>query len=147
MKIAQQLPQFKKERALLILTGTQEAEFYVAGDGNTERIEAFRIPHIRYSDKEGLAVRPGKTGVTGGNLKSVKEHYRQQFSAKFKQSAKDIIARIKPTQLVIISPIVSEVEALLPVSTKKLVRLRLRKNLCEQHPEHIFEHIAKAIAK
>lgn len=147
MKIAQQFPQFKKERALLIVTGTQEAEFYLAGDGVVEKIETFRIPRIRYSDREGLAVRTGKTGVTGGSSKSLKDQYRQEFAAKFKVSAKDVITRTTPTQITIISPVIAEVEQLLPATTKKLVRMRLKKNLCERHAEEILGHIQKELAK
>lgn len=147
MKIAQQFPQFKKERALLILTGTQDAEFYLAGDGAIERIESFRIPRIRFSDKEGLSVKTGKTGVTGGSAHSTKERYQQEFAAKFKVSAKDIIGRTIPTQIAIVSPIINEIEQLLPTTSKKTVSIRLRKNLCERHPEEILEHIKKALAK
>lgn len=147
MKIAQQFPQFKKERALVILTGTQEAEFYLAGDGSMEKIETFRIPRIRYSGNEGLSVRTGKTGVTGGGSKSTKEQYQQEFTAKFKTSAKDVIARVTPTQLLVVSPVVAEVEALLPAPAKKLIKVRLRKNLCERHPEEILEHIKKEMSK
>lgn len=147
MKIAQQFPQFKKERALVILTGTQEAEFYLAGDGSMDKIEMFRIPRIKYSDKEGLSVRTGKTGVTGGGSRSVKEQYQQDFTAKFKATAKDVITRIKPTQIVIVSPIMGEIEQMLPVASKKAVNMRLKKNLCERHPEEILEHIKKASSK
>ena len=147
MKIAQQFPQFKKERALVILTGTQEAEFYLAGDGVIEKIETFRIPRIRYSDKEGLSVRTGKTGVTGGSSKTTKEQYQQEFTAKFRTAAKDIVGRVTPTQIVLVSPIVGEVEALLPVAVKKIVAMRIKKNLCERHPEEILEHIKKKIIK
>ncbi len=147
MKIAQQFPQFKKERALLILTGTQEAEFYLAGDGSMEKIETFRIPRIRYSGNEGLSVRTGKTGVTGGGSKSTKEQYQQEFTAKFRSSAKDVVARMMPTQLYVVSPVVAEVEALLPAQAKKLIKVRLRKNLCERHPEEILEHIQKELNK
>lgn len=147
MKIAQQFPQFKKERALLIVTGTQEAEFYLAGDGSVEKIETFRIPRIRYSDKEGLAVRTGKTGVTGGGSHSTKEQYRQAFAAKFKASAKDVIARTTPTHIMIVSPIIADIEQLLPTTAKKLVRVRLRKNLCERHAEEILGRIQKELGK
>ena len=147
MKIAQQFPQFKKERALLILTGTQEAEFYLAGDGLIEKIESFRIPRIKFSDKEGLSVRTGKTGVTGGGSNSAKEQYKQQFDAKFKNSVKEVIGRTIPTQIAIISPIVGEIEQMLPVASKKAVNMRLRKNLCERHPEEILGHIQKVLSK
>jgi len=147
MKIAQQFPQFKKERALLILTGTQEAEFYLAGDGLMEKVEMFRIPRIRYSGNEGLAVRPGKTGVTGGSSKSTKEQYQQEFAAKFKTAIKQVAARTMPTQITIISPIMGEIEQMLPIASKKSVTMRLKKNLCERHPEEILGHIQKALGK
>lgn len=147
MKIAQQFPQFKKERALMILTGTQEAEFYLAGDGSMEKVEMFRIPRIKYSDKEGLSVRTGKTGVTGGGSGSVKEQYQQEFTAKFKGTAKDVITRVMPTQIMIVSPIIGEVEQLLPATAKKLVVMQLKKNLCERHMEEILEHVKKALGK
>ena len=147
MKIAQQFPQFKKERALLVVTGTQEAEFYLAGDGVIEKIESFRIPRIHYSDKEGLAVRTGKTGVTGGSSRSVKEQYQQAFISKLKSTAKDVVVRTMPTQVAIISPVIAEVEQLLPAAAKKLVRMRLKKNLCERHAEEILGHIQKELSK
>lgn len=147
MKIPQQFPQFKKERVLLIVTGTQEAEFYHAGDGSLEKAEMFRIPRIRYTGDEGMNVRTGKTGVTGGGSKSTKEQYQQEFDAKFKSVAKSVLARLVPTQIVIISPVVAEVEGLLPTTVKKLITVRLRKNLCEKHAEEILEHIQKAMSK
>lgn len=147
MKIAQQFPQFKKERALIVVTGTQEAEFYIAADGVIEKIETFRIPRIKYSDKEGLSVRTGKTGVTGGGSHSVKEQYQQAFVAKFKIAAKDTIARTLPTQILIISPVIAEVEGLLPTQAKKLVCMRLKKNVCERHAEEILGHVKKELDK
>lgn len=147
MKIAQQFPQFKKERVVLIVTGTQEAEFYLAGDGSMEKVEMFRIPRIRYSGNEGLAVRTGKTGVTGGGSKSTKEQYQKEFAAKFKATAKDVITRTVPTQIAIISPIMGEVEQMMPPAARKAVVMRLKKNLCERHPEEILEHIKKVLSK
>ena len=132
---------------LLIVTGTQEAEFYLAGDGLIEKVEMFRIPRIRYSGNEGLAVRTGKTGVTGGSSKSTKEQYQKEFTAKFRATAKDVIARTTPTQITIISPVMGEVEQLLPVASKKSVTMRLKKNLCERHPEELLEHVKKILSK
>ncbi|EKD23803.1 MAG: hypothetical protein ACD_81C00180G0005 [uncultured bacterium] len=147
MKIAQQFPQFKKERALLIVTGTQEAEFYLAGDGVIEKIEMFRVPKIKFSDREGLSVRTGKTGVTGGSSNSPKELYQQAFVAKFKVTAKDVVTRVLPTQITIISPVIAEIEQLLPVTAKKLVTMRLKKNVCERHMEEILGHVQKELSK
>lgn len=129
------------------MTGTQEAEFYLAGDGSIEKVETFRIPRIRYSGDEGLSVRTGKTGVTGGGSKSMKGQYQQEFTARFRSSAKDVIARVKPTQLLVISRVAVEVEDLLPAMARKLIKVRLRKNLCERHPEEILKHIQKELIK
>lgn len=147
MKISQQFPQFKKERALWILTGTQEAEFHLAGDGVVEKLEMFRLPRIKYSDTESRAVRVGKTGVSGGGSKSVKEQYQQEFATKFKGSIKDIISRTMPTRIIVISPIAGDIEEMLPVAARKLIDTKIKKNLCERHPEEILEHIGKATKK
>lgn len=147
MKISHQFPQFKKERALLVLTGTQEAEFYLAGDGMIEKLEMFRLPRIKYSDTESRAVRVGKTGVSGGGSKSVKEQYQQEFATKFKGSIKDIVGRTMPTRIIIVSPIAGDIEDMLPVAAKKLVNTKIKKNLCERHPEEILEHIQKTLHK
>lgn len=53
MKIPLHLEQFKEERALLLVTGKQDAVIYKASEGFLEKVDSFKIPRPHYSDNEG----------------------------------------------------------------------------------------------
>ncbi|EKD43847.1 MAG: hypothetical protein ACD_72C00097G0001, partial [uncultured bacterium] len=52
MKIPAQLPQFVKEQAFLLVSGTQAADFYLATEGEIVKVGQVKLPKVHYSDRE-----------------------------------------------------------------------------------------------
>jgi hypothetical protein len=63
MKIPKEFPQFKDEKALIVVAGKQEALIYQAKDGVLERIDEIKVETPHYSDHEGEFRRRGKAGI------------------------------------------------------------------------------------
>ena len=61
----------KKEDALLLVTGKQDAVIYKASDGNLEKIDVFKLPTPRYSDNEGNGGATGKGTGRGKGARSM----------------------------------------------------------------------------
>lgn len=74
MRIPNQLPQFKREKALILVTGKQDAIFYSAYNGELDRLDAFKIPRPKYSDNEGhYKVRGKGTTLSTGATRELRD--------------------------------------------------------------------------
>lgn len=52
MHIPQKFPQYIGERALFIITGSEEAKLYIAADGEINSVDAFRVRPAAYDASE-----------------------------------------------------------------------------------------------
>lgn len=52
MRIPQKFPQYVGERALFIVTGSEDAKLYLAGDGEIAKVAAFRVKPPVFDTKE-----------------------------------------------------------------------------------------------
>jgi hypothetical protein len=63
MLVPQTLPQFNNRKALVVVTGKQDARFYRISEGIFIEFDNFKIPRPHYSDKEGY-FRSRSKGIT-----------------------------------------------------------------------------------
>ncbi len=145
MKISEKLPQFKKEKVLIIVTGNHVADFYYAKDKEIEKIESIEITTPHYSDREGFFKTSGRGEVyeTGSVYEPQKQEERKKFLKKLKETANHILKNNKITQVYIYSPdyILNEVKQNLPQSLKKKVKDTFEGNYHKTHPFKLLEKI------
>ncbi len=79
MKIPESFYQFKNEKALVIISGTERGEIFSCSDGEMENISSVAAEKVKYSDKEGAYI--GKVGLFRGGsvLDDVNEKERSRF--------------------------------------------------------------------
>jgi hypothetical protein len=87
MKITNTLPQFENTNALLLVSGTQRAEAYRAGDGVIDKIVEFRASLPEHSDRPDMKVRSvgGQTLGMSSTHENVQEDMEREFIADFKR--------------------------------------------------------------
>ncbi|MDX1535708.1 MAG: hypothetical protein R3346_03045 [Candidatus Spechtbacterales bacterium] len=93
MQIEQTLPQFENKLTLVIVTGHQAAEFYVALNGKIEKESEIKVPNPEYSDREGYFKRSGH-GLSFGSG-SVVEPKNKKVEKKFLKDLEEEVLSIK----------------------------------------------------
>ena len=146
MKIPRKLPQFSRTTAYIIVAGKQDAAFYSASDGIIERLDAFKIPRPRYSDKEGRFGVRGKGGgnVTGGVLELRDEDIIRDFIKELKVRLKSAPS-FEHIYLFAPADTKNRIAAALQNSWKEKVRATIVGNYYYRHPLIILEKIAQEI--
>jgi hypothetical protein len=106
MKISQELPQFENKKALIITTGEQEAEFYLASNGEIEKIDSFRFEEPTYSDREGHFESRGGGNVYGSGsvYEPKKQRNRIEFRKRLENALDTIYKNYKIDSLYVFSP-------------------------------------------
>ncbi len=81
MKITRDLPQFQNKKALIVVTGFHEADFYIVAMARMEKIGEFKLLYPHYSDKEGFfeTAGHGKVLESGSVLEKDKVESRRRF--------------------------------------------------------------------
>jgi len=81
MEIPSQFYQFTDEKALVIVSGTEEAKLFGAHDGEMDHLETIKTRKISYSDREGFFASrgQGKTFGAGSVMEDVDEKERKEF--------------------------------------------------------------------
>ena len=138
------LSQFKNKKALLVVTGLHEADFYIAKDGNLQKTGDFKLLNPHYSDKEGFFERSGHGRVleTGSVLETNKIEIRHRFLKGMDKILDSIVKRQKITDIYLFSPnfVVNELTQLLPKEDRKKIRYIFIGNYTHMHP---FQLLAK----
>jgi hypothetical protein len=107
MKISERFYQFKNEKALIIVSGTERAEIFACSNGEMDKISSIAAEKIEYSDKEGTYI--GKRGLFRGGslLDDVDEKEKSVFLkllgeeyARLKSGGYDYIALMAPKESV-----------------------------------------------
>ena len=93
MKISKTLPQLENTHALIIVSGTQHAEAYRAGDGVIDQIVEFRATLPEHSDRPDMKVRSvgGQTLGMSSTHENVRDEMEREFIADFKKQT-DMLA-------------------------------------------------------
>src|SRR3989344_1938536 len=142
MKITQNLPQFDNDVVLIVVTGKQEAKFYLAQDGEIERIADFELETPHYSDREGAVVRggSGRRGqgrfATGLAATHQKEKMHNDFLKTCKEHLAKILPTIKATKLYLFSPsyVGKDVMELFPANVQKNTKWIAKGIYISKHP-------------
>ncbi len=99
MKIKQDLPQFKNERALIISTGDQSGVLFYAHKGEIEKIEELKEELPQYSDKAGSFMTRVKQGLStfstiggaGVTYERKEEKAQEEFLRMLKSAVKHTV--------------------------------------------------------
>lgn len=147
MNISEKYPQFEDEKALLIITGKQDAEFYLAHKGVLEKIEGFEIPRIAYSDNEGF-MKKGRLGMfmgAGYVREDKKRAMRYKFLNLLESYLKDVTKKHSPASVYLFCPayVMQAVKAIIPYPLKEQPIKSFTGDYHKQHPFKILEKIQK----
>jgi hypothetical protein len=147
MKISKKLLQFTDEKAILAVTGKQEAIFYRAHNGEIEKINEIKIESPKYSDKEGFfKTRMKGAGVirAGSVLKPKKWKVINEFNRKFLSELKKIFKIEKNIiSLYLFSPPYAHkiIENEIPPTIRKHLKILIKGDYCHKLPFEILEKI------
>ncbi len=145
MKITRDLPQFQNQKALIVVTGLHEADFYIAKNGRIEKIGEFKLLYPHYSDKEGFFETAGHGRVleSGSVLETNKVEIRHRFLKEMDKILDDIIKRKGITDIYIFTPstIKDELKKLLPKDDRKKIKHAFEGNFTKLHPFQLLSMI------
>ena len=105
MKIPEEFYQFKNEKALIIVSGTERAKIFACSNGEMDNIASVAAEKTEYSDKEVTYI--GKEGLFRGGsvLNDINEKERNDFLklmgeeyARLKSGEYDYIALMAPKE-------------------------------------------------
>lgn len=144
MKLPQKFPQFEDEKALIVVAGQMEADFYLLFNGEINKISSFKVEKPRYSDREGFVVRrAGGITIGGGPSYNVsKEKIKIEFSKEFKKAIKPLLSDKKISRIYLFaeSYVVNEIKDLLSSFSGQL-KLIGRGNYLKTKPLDLLEKI------
>ncbi|PIR58106.1 MAG: hypothetical protein COU71_00345 [Parcubacteria group bacterium CG10_big_fil_rev_8_21_14_0_10_38_31] len=146
MKITQKLHQFTGEKALIIITGAQEADFHIASDGEVNKIDSFKLEKIHFSDDEGFFGRAGNGGkvASSGSVKEpLKEEYRQEFLKDLTTHLESIESNQEITDVYLLTPdyLYKMVEEAMSKKLQNKIKLTVKGNYYHEHPFELIEKI------
>lgn len=143
MKITRNLPQFAGRKALLVVTGLHEADFYIARSGEIQKIGDFRLLYPHYSDKEGFfeSAGHGRVFESGSVLEIDKIEIRHRFLKEMDRMLDKIVVGEDVTDIYILTPdyMKNELTKLLPKEDRKKIRYIFLGNYTHFHPFQILE--------
>jgi len=145
MLIPANLPAFSGEKALLIVTGQQDAIFYLAQNGILKSIDSFLIEAPKYSDREGHF----KTRAGGKILhfravfEKRKERIIADFIKEFQKRFSAISKKFRFDKLYIYSPshMHTYIRKALPKAFQKKITMEIEGNHFKTHPLTLLKKI------
>ena len=149
MLIPQKLPQFETGAALIIATGTEEADFYLANEGEINKVDSFELEKDNYSDREDVGKVGGAGGhgyETGARFERMHKMQRINFLKEFKAHLKSATAGNKLKSVYLFAPaeVYKELKAALPASLQKVMRRTEKGNVHKEGPIKLLQRIQKA---
>lgn len=102
MNISQRFSRLKNERAFLISTGEQVAEFYKVENAKLEKLDNLKIKNPEYTDNEGHY--PTLSGVYGAVNDGMAQYIQKSFLHEFKQRIKNLFERYDYKKIYLFSP-------------------------------------------
>jgi hypothetical protein len=146
MKISKELPQFDGEKALVLVTGMENAKIFVAENGTIEEVESFRVEKPHYSDREGhFETRKGGKVIGSGSVYEEKDettvmHFAQELESKLVRFRNESI-----TKLFLFTPgyIVASIRRAIPLSLIAKTEGVIKGNFLDYHPFDLLKKIEK----
>jgi len=145
MKISKKLPQFEGKNGLIIVCSSQEADFYLAHDGQVDKLLHFKLEKPKFSDREDYASRGSRVFESGAKIESVKKEERINFAKTFKEETKQLASEYKVDAVYLFAPstICKDLQKILPVVLKKKLILTLNGNFQKDKLDDILKKVVK----
>lgn len=153
MQISNEFPQFENETAVLLVTGGQTLECYIARGGNIEKRKdySFETPNPHYSDDEGFFKRQGKKMIFGWGAprEFPKEKVRKEFLGELEGKLAELEKEVDVDQVFLFAPDYNMklVRKRLPKKMQQAVNLTFEGDFNKQHPFKLLEKITAAVAE
>ncbi len=149
MKIPAEFPQFEDKKVLIVATGAQDADIYLASNGILDKVVYFRIPRRRYSDKEGFfssRTKIGKRGMgiaSGADREYPKEAAIQDFLNRLEAELKTTSKKEKISYVCLFSPdyMMKMVKSVFPADLRDKVKISITGNFSQHRPIELLEKI------
>ena len=141
MRIPSKFPQFEDENVLLVATGAQDTDIYIASNGVMDKVVSFRIPRRRYSDKEGFSVQ--KSGVSGSAREYPKEAAIKEFLNRLENELKAVSKKQKISYVCLFSPdyMRKMVESVFPAVLRNKIKISVAGNFPKLSPVLLLKKI------
>jgi hypothetical protein len=144
MKISKDLPQFKEEKALLIVSGEKEGKLFIVNNGEIKEVDSIKMVP-QYSEREGYFERKGKGKFFGSGsvYEEKKKETRRVFIKKIGKSLEKAFQKEKPNEAYLFSSkhMMKNVKGSLPASVSKVLKETFKGNYNDQHPFKLLEKI------
>ena len=144
MKIPEKHHQFENQTALIITTGTKDAAFYIARDGEINAVESFRVEKPKYTDIEGHFERRGEAGTYKAGSPydptDKNEKAESDFLKELGEELKNVSKHHRIDQLIIFTPghAKNEVQKLIPYELSKAEQVLITGNYYDEHPRELI---------
>jgi len=149
MKISNKYPQFEKTVAWLLVCGTQEANFFMATNGEINNVAHFIVEKTKFSDREDMGRHGYLSFENGAKFEAVRRAERIDFLKMFMQEIKDILAEQSPDEVYLFAPetIIEELHQSMPAILRKKVRGTYAGNFLKKKPFDVLAKIGKKVLK
>lgn len=143
MKIPSTLLQFKDKTALLLVTGTEEASFFIARDGIIGNVFQFKLEKTKFSDREDSGRHGTVAFENGGKIEKLKKNDRTNFLKSFKEGIKGLLTEEKIDFVYLFAPdtVTKELSEALPATLKKKLVKTYKGNFCKETALNILKKI------
>jgi hypothetical protein len=139
MKIQSRLFQFNEDKALLVVASRHLVEFYVAKNGEIEKVDEFQNPKPTYSDREGFFETSTGGGFVYENLKNYSENKMvkglERKILDFLKEGIDEIFLFSPKNMS------AMIEEYLPSQASQITQMHIYGNFVGVHPFELLRKI------
>lgn len=138
MKISKNLPQFKQEKSLIVVSAGQSAVVYKAHKGFMDELFKTQFFTKPYSDKDGFFFRSGRgKRISSGSVYEPKQDViHREFFKKLSSSLKDIIKKGYYGRVYLFIPhyLTSMMSKYIPYNLKNIPFDVIRGNFVNENP-------------
>ncbi len=146
IRIAQNLPQFKDENSLLIVTGEKAMEIYRAQDGIIENVLSYRVADPKHRDRSGnFAKRTAGRQLASSSVSQPNDQeWRDRFLRQLNSIVQEVLERGQVTAVYLFSPkhMIRDVTEVLPKAAHDAIRSLIVGNFTRFHPFAFLKRIA-----
>lgn len=144
MKISNNFSHFITESSLIIVSGTQDAKFYISENGNINLLNSIKIEKPDYSDREGFfQMRARGLSVRSGSVvKSKNRMVIMPFLRSFKEELAKIARNSAVSDIFLFYPgHLARIVNFIPRTLRKKIKLEVRGNFNDSHPFDLLKKI------
>ncbi len=145
MQISDKLPQFIDDSALLLVTGSQEADIYLAKNAEILAIGSVVLEKSHYSDREDFGRRGSIVFESDAKSEKIKTAKRTDFLKLFKDYVKDLSVEQKVKKVYLYAPAenLADLKKSLPVALQKKLKGVFEGNFHKEKPFDLLKKIIK----